>query len=379
MFKINRDPDPVEDQEGASLEDAVNYNLGAEEKTDEEKAAETKAAEEKAAAEATPEVDIEGYKGKDRRGKAYEGDKRRKGEDDPDVDVGFEHEEGKGTKLKLSEVKNSLKWLFDNSKTIAGSMKIREQALANPAFHKLMSTLIEKSFGEDNKFNAEFATKAQTALEAKEEKIEETIEDKDEEIEKAEALLKSEDIDPDSIQAQVLKGNIAAMKNQRMQLKDALGKIEDISKKLAGIEDGQSQAKSQQEKDTKAGEDQRISGVFAKEIASLTDKDKQDGYKFSDEDESKEFEALVRKSVADNAKGIKTDDDFLKVIRASAKEVSDKLAQRREKIVNDYIKSKGGKITPEKKKEKEQEESNEDMDVGTLSDSIEKMLKEKNE
>jgi len=317
--------------------------------SEEEKAAAAKATADAAAAAAEDLVDVEGYKGANRRAKGYEGDKRRqldKDAEDPLHEMDFELVEGEGKKkFKLSELRDTAKYLHDNRNTLAASLKIRELATKSPDFAKLMNSVIKGSFNEKEEVNPEFITKTQAALDAKADAVEEKIDDTDEDIKAAEELLDSDEIDPDSVQAQVLKKNIAAMKASKNQLTKALAKIDDISSKFEKVEKSQQTFMSDQENADANKEIDRISGLFNKEFNSIVDPKKEGGFKFVDDEERNDYEAKVRDVVSKGSEGIKNDEEFVKLVKASSQAVYDRLKQVRENAVNDYIRSKGGKIT----------------------------------
>lgn len=73
----------------------------------------------------------------------------------------------------------------------------------------------------------------------------------------------------------------------------------------------------------------RFSELYNKEIGALTDKDKKDGYKFIDENEAKEFDIAVRNAVAANSAGVNSDEDFVNLIRGTAKVAYDNMSKRR--------------------------------------------------
>lgn len=73
----------------------------------------------------------------------------------------------------------------------------------------------------------------------------------------------------------------------------------------------------------------RLSELYKKEINALAD-----GFKFVDEMEKKEFDAHVREIIATNANKIKNDEDFLKMIRDTAKAVYNKMSEQRKEPSN---------------------------------------------
>lgn len=332
----------------AIVKEIENQEAGGGEKSDEEKAAEAEAA--KAAAE-NPEIDIEGYKGANRRAKGYEGDKKRESDkviEDPEHELDFEFEEGKGNhKLKLSELKDTAKFLHQNRRSLGSSLKIRDMATKNPEFGKLLNNVIEKSFGKDEVYNGEFVSKTLASLDAKAEKIDEKIDEQDDDIKKAEELLNSDDIDPDSVQAQVLKSNIAAMKSTKAQLTKALKKIDDVSAKFGDVEKSHQTFIADQGKAEEDKEVSRISDIFTKEFKVITDKGRENAYKFVDDEDRQDFEAKVRNIVSRESgkkdSTVKTDEDFVKLIKSASESVYKRISGIREGHVNDYIRSKGGK------------------------------------
>lgn len=78
----------------------------------------------------------------------------------------------------------------------------------------------------------------------------------------------------------------------------------------------------------------RISELYNQEIKNLTDETKKDYYKFADDNEKKEFDTHVREIIAANAYKIKNDEDFLKMIRDTAKVVYDKMIEQRKEPSN---------------------------------------------
>lgn len=68
-----------------------------------------------------------------------------------------------------------------------------------------------------------------------------------------------------------------------------------------------------------------LSELYNKEIGALTDKEKKDGYKFIDDDEAKKFDMVVRSIIAANAAGVHSEEDFVNLIRGTAKVVYDNM------------------------------------------------------
>lgn len=373
---LNRDPDPAENQAGGgaeetapeesiagAIDDAIDDegNLkepeGGEEEEEsgagkkgegEEEAGKDK---EKAASGEEGLIEVDGKKIKDRRSRGYEGEKRRaadKAADDPEFDVDFDVEDNEGnkrTKLTLSELKEAAKFLQSNKKSIGASLKIREMATNNPEFGKLLNGIISKAHNENGEYNADFVSKTLSSLEAKADAVEDKIEDTDEDIKAAEDLLNSDEIDPDSVQAQVLKSNIKAMKATKAQLNKALSKIEEVSGKFEKVEQSHTTFLTDQQKAEETKEVERVSGIFNKEFSTITDPQRENAMKFVDEDDRKEFENKVRNIVAAESgkenTTIKTDADFVKLIRQASDTVYKRITSIRESAVNDYLRSKG--------------------------------------
>jgi len=312
-----------------------------------------------------PVKTLPSWDGKTERRKIYEGEKRRasdKVDPDPEHEMDFELEEGRGRhKLKISQLKSMAKELWDNRGAYNYGLKMIEAGAKHPEFGKLVDKIVAMSFKDLKDFNPEFVTKTLAGLEGKVEKIEDEIEDKDEIIEQMQAEL--EDLDPESPQAKILKKSLAYQKGLKAEFKNQLAegqkRIEALEAKLNGLETTHKNFISGQEKAEQTVEVKRLSEIYSKEIGALTDKEKKDGYKFIDDDEQKEFDAAVRNGVAANSEGVKSDEEFVKLIQATAKAVYDKIGKRRESWVNDYLKKKGK--APEKKEGEPAKES-EDKD-----------------
>src|SRR3990167_1026730 len=296
-------------------------------------------------APAPAQIEVEGYKGSERRATGYQGEKRRaldKAAENPEYEMDFELEAGKGKhKFKLSDLKETASWIHANRDTIQGQLKLRDLATKHPEFGKLINGVITKSFNEKGELNSDFVIQRLKSLDEKAAAIEENIEDKDDEISKSEELLKSGEIDPDSVQAQVLKSNIAAMKAQRANLNKALAKIDEVTKKFGEVEKGQKDFLTKHENEVNSVEVKRLSGLFSKTFGALTDPNKKDGYKFIDETEAKDFEKQVRDMVSSGSKEVKDDEAFVKLIESSGKAVWERTSKLREAAVNDYLRSKG--------------------------------------
>ena len=349
-FRVMRDPDP-EPGFGESIVEALD---AAEKETPETPDAPAATDEPAKPAEPQPWDKTE-------RRKAYEGEKRRasdKVDPDPETELDFEFEAGKGkAKLKLSELKDTAKWIHQNKGTLASMMKHREMVTKYPEFGKIMETVMEKSFN-GGELNKEFVSKTLAALEGKQEKIEGKIEDKDDLIEEMQRQL--EDLDPESPQAKILNKSIIYQKGLKAELRNQMSeskkRIDAMEAKLNGVEKKHTDFLSEQDKAEQTVEVKRLSEIYSKEVGTLTDKEKKDGYKFIDEDEQKEFDSAVRNSIASNSKDIKSDADFVKLIQSTAKAVYDKMSKRRETWVNDYLKKKGQLPKKDEEKPKKEEE-----------------------
>lgn len=294
-------------------------------------------------------------------------DGKDKTEDDPEIELDYEGEDGKPARMKMSEVKQSLKWIKENSQTVAGALKIRQLANDNPEFGKLVNAVFENSISEDGKINNDYVSKSLKALDAKAEKVEEAIEDKDEDIEAAEAYL--EELDPDSSEAMIWKKNIKLMKAQKEQLKNALNKIDSITEKIEGID----KKNEDSEKASKQAEHQKQVETYRKTFENEYSEGIK-GIEFINDGEKKRFEAQVRNLVAGQSDKIVNDEAFKKIIKESVKAVHDELKSYHESIRNDYLKKKGK--TKTKPETKEKTDPNKEVNQESLEAEIEKLLME---
>lgn len=354
LFRILRDPDP-EGGFGEAIKTALDEQAPPLE-TEKSVGDETEKSK-----DAPPAWD-----GKNERRKVYAGEKRRAADkvvDDPEHEMDFELEDGKGkAKFKTSELRENTKWLNENKKTLASMFRYRDMVTKHPEFGKVMNGVIEKSFNGEN-LNKEFVDKAILMLEGKADEVKDKIEEKDDLIDEMNSQLN--DLDPESPQALILKKSIAYQKGLKAELKkqgsDAQKRIDALEAKLNTVDKKHTDFLSSQEKAETTVEVKRISEIYSKEIGTLTDKEKKDGYVFIDEDEQKEFDAAVRSGVAANSKTATDDASFVKLIHATAKAVYEKMSKRRESWVNDYIKKKGKpplekeKETPKKKTDEEED------------------------
>lgn len=366
ISQINRDPN--EQDEAGSFQDAISNAMDtAEQETPESKENESNEGKEENAEGTETENKWDGKT--DRRSK-FSGQERRNSALDPEHELDFEMEPGKGkAKFKTSELKEAAKFIHANKDSIAGALKIREMAAKHPEFGKILQTVIGKSFNGEN-FNQDFATKTLSALEGKAEKIEDKIDDKEDDIKEMQTLL--DELDQDSPQAKILARNIANQKAQRSQLQNALNQINEMKSRVDGIEQKNTDFLKKQETEHTSVEVKRLSETFSKEIGALTDAQKKDGYKFIDADEQAEFDSTVRNIVASNAKNIKTDADFVKSIQDAAKAVYDKMSKRREAYVNDYLKKKGQtpKTKDEEKPKQKKENDDDSLNGKTIGETI---------
>lgn len=381
------EPTPLEEALGEELPEEIKPEEGKEEKTDDEKATEAKAEKDKQdKEEAENLIDVEGYKGKNRRATAFSGEEKRKDaiEKRDTLDLGFEYGSGdkKGQKITLEEIKTTMKWLQDNNETIMGGISMNKYAADYPQFGKILTAIIHGSFGEDNKFNEAFTTKILAAVEAKEEQVEEQADEVDAEIAKIQKLLDDEEVDPESVHGQSLKSSLISLKSMKKQLADNKKQLVEVNKRFDTQDDDKTKAAEAQKTDDYEKEKARYGKIFKDQIDLLIDPKDEKAYKFLVEAESKEFDGIVRAGVSKAIldKGLKAgekfpEDDLKKLVVEHAKLAYDVITKKREAITQAYIKSKGGKL-PVKKDEKEIPEAKEgeDMNVGDLAEVIEKEL-----
>ena len=289
-------------------------------------------------------------------------------EEDPEIELGYDASDGVKAKMKMSEVRSTLKWLKDNNQSIAGAMKLRELAIKNPEFGKMMNQVISKSVSEDGQLNPEFISNTLKSLEVKADKIEDKIEDKDEDIDEAEALL--EELDPDSSQAMVLKKNIRIMKAQKKQLADALKKIDDISQKLDGIDKKHTESNQARESEARDKEVSRIKDMFDRTVNEQT----KEGYSFVDSHERGQFLNEVKKIVSGQPDKIGNDDSFKKIVSEAVKAAYKKIEDRRQSVIADYLKKKGDKPKVKRKEDNIPDAEDKDMSQETLENILEEQL-----
>lgn len=301
-----------------------------------------------------------------KEGEGEETPEKPAADDDPEIELDYE-ENGEKVKMKMSEIKASIKWIKENSQSIAGSMKVRELAIKNPEFGKLLNQVIESSVGENETINTEYVSNSLKALEVKSEKIEEKVEEKDADIEEAEAML--EELDPDSNQYLTLKKSIKIMKSQKETLKDALSKIDSITSKLDGMDQKNADAVKQTEETKMQEEINKAKKTFDNEYTSLI-KD----VEFIDDGEKQRFQNEVKKLVAGQSAKIANDDDYKKVISESVKIATKALEDYHEAVRVDYLKKKG-KLPKDKPKE-EITTPEGDLNQDSLEKELEKMLTE---
>lgn len=287
-------------------------------------------------------------------------------DNDPELEMDYEEEVGKGkAKLKTSELKEAMKFLFENRQDVAGAMKLREVIGKNPSFGKLYSTIINKAF-EGETFNEDFVTKTLGTLEAKVEQTAQQVEKVDDHIADMEKDL--QELDPDSPQYRVLSKNISHAKQLSAQLSQTQAQNKAMQEKLEKVvkfQDDSVQSAKQQDESKQV---ERLAGVFDAEIGALTDASKQDGFKFINDSVKGRFDKEVREAVAARSAAIKTDADFVKAIKDEAHRIYKQYVAESEAYVNDYLKKKGG--LPPKAPEIKKEENKEPMTSFQMGDQL---------
>lgn len=270
--------------------------------------------------------------------------------DDPEVEMDWDEGEGKKAKMKMSELRQQAKWLKENEHMIAGTLRIREESAKNPALAKALQGVIAKAYNEKGEYQGAAVDKIVASLEAKEEALQEKVDDKTDEI--AEMQKELEEIDPDSPHAKILQRNINATKALRAQLSQALEANKKIQDRLDGLDKFKTDLTKKEEDKVTGEKVKQVSEIFSKELGALMDVTKKDGLKFIDESEKQEFDRALRDAVASKSQAIKSDADFIKVIRDEAKSLYSKLTARKEAYIADYLKAKNG---PERKVEQKEE------------------------
>lgn len=290
--------------------------------------------------------------------------------DEDELDLGYENEkDGVKTpaKMKLSEIKQTAKWLKDNESLVKSAVGMREQFSKNPDLSKAFNTFWAKAF-EGDKYNAEAVTKMAQMLEGKAEAIAAKVDDNADDIAEAEKELA--ELDQDSPQYKIAKRSLNALKAVRMQLKAAedsnktlQGKLDGLDKFKTGFEETQKTQKSDAEA-KQAGE------LFDSTLGALTSKEQ--GYKFEDADDSKEFENSVRDLVATQAQQgkINNDNEFTKAIQDAAKAAFERISKRNERVINKYLKVKGKLPPKEEVKDKKETEENTQSIGAAMAESL---------
>lgn len=322
------------------------------------------------------------WDGKTERRKLYSGEERRKSSQDPEHELDFEIEQGKGKhKMKLSDLKQGAKWVHENSRIFASMLKIRELAGKHPEFQKVLSEVISRSFNDKGELNGEFTSKMMSQIEAKaeaqQEKNQQKIDDKDENIEQMEKLL--EDLEPDSSQAQLLKRSIATQKSLRAQLVEKSSSLEKVIKqlndRLSGVENSSKDMIDRRQKEESSKAVESASKIFNDTYSELVNQERKDAYRFLDDEEKAVFESEVRNIVAANADKIADDAGYVKTIQDAVKSVSQKYGKRREAIINDYHRRKN--TTDKKTEEKPQGNSN--GQLKSLEEEVSSLISEATE
>ena len=276
-------------------------------------------------------------------------------DDDPEHELDFEEEAGKGkVKCKLSQLKETAKWLHQNKSMIQGTLKIREEASKNPSFGKLLNTVIQKAYNDKGEFQGAYIDNVIKQLEGQQEKVESKIEDTDDDIKEMEKVL--EDLDPESPNAMVLQRNINAAKKLRASLNAALDQNKKFQERLDNLDKFKEGLTTEKTEAVKTEKIKQVSALYESEIASLCDASKKEGFRFVDEGEKQDFDRAVRDAVTLKASAIKSDDEFVKVVNEQAKAVYAKMTARREAYVTDYLRKKNG--TPQGKKKEEPKQDN---------------------
>jgi len=348
------DDDDDSDENDKTMEDLISESIAEGEDKDDKK------------------DDVSGENDKNKKGedekKNKEGDGESNQDDDPEVELDYE-EDGKKAKMKMSEIKSTLKWLKENRQPIGGAMKVRELALANPEFGDLLNNVISKSIGEKGEVNKDFIAKTLKSFDVVADKIDDKIEDKDADIEEAEAML--DELDPESSQAMVLKKNIKIMKAQKSQLKEALGKIDSISSRLEGLDKKTNEDKQKVETQKYQATVEETKKIFNDEYESST----KENIEFINDSEKQKFQSEVKKLVAGQSAKIANNDDFKKVIRESVKIAKKNLEDYHEAIRTDYLKRKK-KLPSENKKQEENPDPDKVMNLESLTAEVERQLVE---
>jgi hypothetical protein len=295
-------------------------------------------------------------------------------------DMEVTDKEGKPVKWGMKQIKQLVKFYFDNADTIGGGIKLRQAAEKHPEFKQLMEKILTGTFDDKDNFNKDFAINTLKSFEAKKEAIEEKIDDKTDEIKEAEAAL--EDLDPDSPQAKIMRTTIASLKRARADHAGVLKQLKDYQKEMGGrvegLENKHKDAQTAQEKAVYDEEVKRVASIFDAELGTLLDSNKPGNIEFADAEEKAEFEGLLRNMVANNAAEInklppeKQDEAFKKSIGTFGKAIFEKMSRRREHWNIQYAKKKGW-VKPEKQEEKKSDEKG-DMTREGLEKTIEDLL-----
>lgn len=262
--------------------------------------------------------------------------------EDQEIELGYEEEkDGKKGQAKYSvkHIREQAKFLHDNRTLINAAFDMNKEFKNNPELSKAFTAFWGNSF-KDGKYSPEYVQKLNGFLEGKQEQVVAAIEDKTDDIKEMETALA--DLDPDSPQAKILKQSIGALKSTRVQLSETLKQIKPLQEKLDSLDKFKGNFEETQKKEKEAAEDARISGLLDTELATLTAKEKTDGYHFDDPDDSKDFERLTHDAIlqATSKSKVENDEAFLTIIRASAKAAFETISKRNERIVSKYLQMK---------------------------------------
>lgn len=300
---------------------------------------------------------------------AWGDEDRRKGryepKDEDEFDLGYEDKKD-GVKtprmIKLAQMKETAKFLRENDGLIRSAMGMREQLTKNPDLAKWFNTGWAKAF-EGDKYNPEAVTKLVASLEGKAEVTKDKIEDATDDIKEMETLLA--ELDAESPQAKIMRGNINSLKATRTQLKEALGTIKTLQEKTEGHDKFKTNFEETQKTQKEEADAKQAGELFNTTFGALTSKE----CKFDDADDAKELEDSTRDAVANlaNQGKINNDAEFAKAIQDAAKATFERIGKRRERIVTDYLKKKG--LTP-KEEVKPKEEIKKSPDEESSRDAM---------
>ncbi len=285
--------------------------------------------------------------------------------DDDEIDLGYEDEKDGAklpAKLKYADLKTRAKWLKENDGMIRAANSMREEFTKNPDLKKAFESFWGKAY-PDNKYNPEAVANMLSKLEAKAEAVAAKVEDNADDIAEAEKELA--ELDQDSPQYKIAKRSLNALKAVRAQLAEAQTNNKTLQGKLDGLDKFKTGFEETQKKQTEDADAKQAGELFNSTFGALTSGEQ--GIKFDDADDTKEFEESVRNMVANLAadKKITNDAEFTKAIQDSAKVAQERINKRNQRVVTEYLKKKG--LTPkegEKPKEEVKEKSSDDESIG---------------